>query len=252
MTDYMNPAEFANIARSERDLWWYRGMRAILFRLLDRYAANRPLRRVLEAGCGTGYLSLQLQKERGWPVVPVDIASAGLRYARDMGVERPVQGDTTKLPFADGIFDVVLSMDVLAQLPRPLEVEAAGDLARVLRRGGILVIRTSALDILRSRHSEHAFERQRFTRKRLVNLVADAGIRVLRCTYANSLLLPVAFAKFRLWEPLLHRPASSGVEPVSPWLDRALFAPLAAEAAWIGAGRNFPAGQSLILVGEKT
>ena len=31
---------------------------------------------------------------------------------------------------------------------------------------------------------------------------ASCGTRVLRCTYANSLLLPVALMKFRLWEPL--------------------------------------------------
>lgn len=247
----MNPAEFANIAKSERDFWWYRGMRDILFRLLDRYAQRHP-RRVLEAGCGTGYLSLLLQKERRWPVVPMDISPDGLRYAREMGIERPVQADTLQLPFANGTFDVVLSIDVLAHMPRPKEFDAAAELARVLAPGGLLVIRTAALDILRSRHSEFAFERQRFTRKRLINLVAGVGIRVLRCTYANSLLLPISLAKFRIWEPLLRRPASSGVEPVSPWLDNTLYAPLSAEAAWIGAGHNFAAGQSLFLVGEKT
>jgi hypothetical protein len=41
------------------------------------------------------------------------------------------------------------------------------------------------------------------------------------------------------------------LEHVAPWLDRLLFAPLAVEAAWIGAGLSFPAGQSLLLVGEK-
>ena len=38
-----------------------------------------------------------------------------------------------------------------------------------------------------------------------MELFAGAGIRVLRCTYANSLLLPVALAKFRLWEPLMRQ-----------------------------------------------
>ena len=74
---------------------------------------------------------------------------------------------------------------------------------------------------------------------------------MVRCTYANSLLLPVALAKFRLWEPLQRGPASTGVEPVAPWLDRLLYAPLAMESACLGAGVNFPAGQSLLLIGEK-
>jgi len=247
----MNPAEFANIAACERDFWWYRGMRKILLRLLDKHLAGRRLKRALEAGCGTGYLSWLLQKERRWPMIPMDIMPEGLRYARKMGVQRPVQGDATRIPFSNGIFDLVLSIDVLAHLPRGAESAAADEMARVLAPGGLIVVRTSAFDILRSRHSEFVDERQRFTGRRLKRLFEAAGFRVVRCTYANSLLMPVALAKFRLWEPLQRGPASTGLEPVAPWLDRLLYAPLAMEAAWIGAGVNFPAGQSLLLVGEK-
>ena len=247
----MNPAEFANIANCERDFWWYRGMRKILFRLLDQHLAGRCIGRALEAGCGTGYLSWLLQKERHYPLVPMDISADGLRYAREMGVERPVQGDIANLPFAAGAFDLVLSIDVLAHMPRGMELAAASEMTRVLAPGGLLVVRTSALDILRSHHAEFAHERQRFTRRRLVALFEGAGLRMRRCTYANSLLMPVALAKFRLWEPLLRGPASTGLEPVSPWLDRLLYAPLAVEAAWIGSGGSFPAGQSLLYVGEK-
>lgn len=251
LTSPMNPAEFANIANCERDFWWYRGMRKILFRMLDRRLAGRPIGRALEAGCGTGYFSWLLQKERRWPVIPMDISPDGLRYARKMGVDRPVQADATAIPFAGGAFDLVLSIDVLAHLARGAEPAAAREMFRVLAPGGLLVVRTAALDILRSRHSEFAYERQRFTRRRLVELFETAGFRVVRCTYANSLLMPVALAKFRLWEPLQRGPASTGLEPVAPWLDRLLYAPLAVEAACIGSGINFPAGQSLLLVGEK-
>jgi SAM-dependent methyltransferase len=251
MSGFMNPQEFANIARSERDFWWYRGMRSILFRMLEPVLKGRTLSRVLEAGCGTGYLSERMQRDRGWPVVPMDISGDGLRYARGMGVANAVQADIASLPFAAESFDLVISMDVIVHLPRGEEHIAARELSRVLRGGGLLVLRTSALDILRSRHSEHAFERQRFTRRRLMDMVTAAGVRVLRCSYVNSLLLPVALAKFRLWEPLLRKPPASGVEPVPPWLDQLLYSTLSLEAAWIGAGRNFPVGQSLLLIGEK-
>ena len=251
MTDYMNPAEFANIARSERCFWWYRGMRAILFRLLERQLAGRKITRVLEAGCGTGYLSYVMQHEKRWPVVPMDISAEGLAYARGMGVERAVQADTLSLPFERDSFDLVMSIDVLAHLPRPQEHDALRELVRVLRHRGLLVIRTAALDILHSRHSTFARERQRFDRHRLIDLAITSGLRVHRCTYANALLLPVALAKFRLWEPLRNARPASGVQPVPGWLDRLMYAPLAFEARWIAAGRGFPAGQSLVLIGEK-
>jgi SAM-dependent methyltransferase len=247
----MNPAEFANIANCERDFWWYRGMAKILFRLLDRYLAGRPIGRALEAGCGTGYISWRLRTERQYPMIPMDLSIEGLGYAQAMGLDRVVQADVSNLPFANSAFDLVLSLDVIAHFQRGAEIDAAREMARVLAPGGLLVVRTSALDILRSRHSEFAHERQRFTRRRLRERFQAAGFRVLRCTYANSLLMPVALAKFRLWEPLLRAPASTGLDPVAPWLDRLLYLPLAIESAWIGSGKNFAAGQSLLLVGEK-
>jgi SAM-dependent methyltransferase len=247
----MNPAEFDNIAGSESTFWWYRGMQRILFRLLDPVAGNRPYGRVLEAGCGTGYLSKLLGERYGWEMFPVDLGREGLRYAQAMNVPHPAQCDIAALPFGDGSFDMVVSMDVIVHFPRGEEDRPVAEFARVLRPGGVLAIRVSALDLLRSRHSMFAEERQRFTKKRLVELLERNGFRVMRCTYANSLLLPVAFAKFRIWEPLVRAEPGSGVAPVAPWLDRILYAPLSAEAALIGAGFDFPLGQSVIAIAEK-
>jgi hypothetical protein len=116
----------------------------------------------------------------------------------------------------------------------------------------LLALRVSALEALRSRHSDFVCERQRYTRARLQRLAEEGGIRVLRCTYINSLLTPAALLKFRLWEPLTRQPVDSGIRPPPAWLDRLLYLPLAWEAAWIGAGRDLPVGQSLLLIGEKT
>jgi SAM-dependent methyltransferase len=227
-------------------------MRRILSAVLDPLLDGRPVSRALEGGCGTGYQAMLLQSERRpWRVFPVDLGWDGLKYARNMGVTNLSQADIATLPFADGAFNLVLSLDVIVHFPRGEEERAFRELARVLAPGGLLVLRVSALDLLRSRHSQFACERQRFTRARLARQVEETGVRVLRCTYANSLLLPVALAKFRLWEPLLRKPPASGVEPVAGWLDRLLYAPLALEAAMLRAGVNFPLGQSLVLIGEK-
>ena len=247
----MNPAEFANIANSEKDFWWYRGMRTILFRMLSPHLAGRKIERALEAGCGTGYLSYLLQTEHLLPVTPVDIGWEGLRRARSMGVQRPVQANILSLPFATGSFDMALSIDVLPHLTRGEDQRGVNELSRVLAPAGLMVLRVAALNILRSRHSEFVYERQRFTKTQLLALAERAGIRVLRCTYANSLLMPIALTKFRLWEPLTRQTPSTGVELVAPWLDRILYGALSAEAVWIGAGRNLPIGQSLVLIGEK-
>lgn len=248
----MNPAEFINIARSEREFWWYRGMEQILFRLLDPFAASHRIRRVVEAGCGTGHMASRLGERYAWRVFPTDLQMEGLRYGSAGGVKRLAQADIAALPFPDGAFDIAVCLDVIVHFARGEEAKAVEELARVLVPGGLMLLRASALDILRSSHSRFTIERQRFTRARLKRLVSDHGVKVLRCTYANSLLLPVAFTKFRIIERLRKQEPQSGVQPVSPWLDTLLYRFLKFESWWIRAGWNFPLGQSLVLIGEKT
>jgi SAM-dependent methyltransferase len=184
-------------------------------------------------------------------MVPLDLGWEGLSYSRRMGLARLVQGDMTALPFAAASFPMLISMDAVVHLPRGEEHRAFAEFARVLEPRGWLAIRVSALDILRSRHAEFALERQRFTRSRLRTQLQEAGFDVLRITYCNSILFPVALFKFRVWEPLTNAPPSSGVEPVAPWLDSLLYAPLRAEASLIGAGWNLPLGQSLLAIARK-
>jgi SAM-dependent methyltransferase len=247
----MNPAEFGNIARSEENFWWFRGMRRILFPLLDRALAARPAGCALEAGCGIGYFAREFRRRYAWRIVPLDLGWEGLRHARGMGLEELVQGDAASLPFRDAAFDAVLSLDVIVHFPRGRETAPVREMARVLKPGGILAMRVAALDVLHSRHSQFAFERQRFTRRRLRALVEAAGIRVLRATYANSLLMPIALAKFRLWEPVFQRQPASGVAPIASWLNSLLSIPLRMESAIIRRGLDFPLGQSVVLLGEK-
>lgn len=247
----MNPAEFANIAKAEEDFWWYRGMREITFRMLDPIVAGRQSQNVLEVGAGTGFFSRCLERRYGWKLFPMDLGWEGLQFCRKLGVARMAQADMRLLPYGTEAFDAVVTMDVLVHIPRGEEDGPLREMARVLKPGGLLVMRVSALDALRSRHSIFAHERQRFTRGRLLNCIQPLGLKILRCTYANSLLLPVALAKFRIWEPLTRQAPASGVQKVTPLLNRLLELPLWLEAAWLGGGGAFPLGQSLFLIAEK-
>src|SRR5690242_6548307 len=114
----MNPAEFANIAISEREFWWYRGMRRILFGLLDPFLPGRTVTRLLEAGCGTGYFSAVCQERYGWKMYPLDLGWEGLQYAREMGLDRLVQADLRALPYRAGAFEMLMSLDVIVHLER--------------------------------------------------------------------------------------------------------------------------------------
>jgi ubiquinone/menaquinone biosynthesis C-methylase UbiE len=97
---------------------------------------------VLDAGCGTGFLSLELA-ERGHRVTGIDFAPAMIARARQKAAERGLAvrfepADAEQLPFAPASFDLVISRHVLWTLPHP---EAAIDeWLRVLRPGARLVV----------------------------------------------------------------------------------------------------------------
>jgi len=247
----MPPPEYANLASAEETFWWFRGMRQITFAVAGPLLNGHSSWKVLEAGCGTGYFAKCLERDRGWRVFPVDLSLEGIRYARAQGLQRALQADIGCLPFPQASFDAAVCLDVLVYAPRGQEPSLLAELHRVLVPGGLLILRAAALNALRSRHSQFVGEQQRFTRRRLAQVLTQSGFRVLRCTYANSLLLPLALFKFRLWEPLMRRPPASGLTPLPIWLNRFLFGCLRAEARWLARGRNLPLGQSLVLIAEK-
>jgi len=246
----MNPAEFKNISSAEAEMWWFAGMRGILEAWVGRLPEGK-FERVLEGGCGTGYMSQWLGRRYGWKMFPVDLDFGGLSYGKRDGVLRMAQCDISRIPYRDASFDAVVSLDVLVHFPRGEEGAALKEFHRVLKPGGKMILRVSALDILRSRHTIFLHERQRFTRERIVEAVRAAGFRVLDSSYANSLLMPVALFKFRVWEELTEQEPQSGVEVPAGWLNRLLQIPLRLEAAVLRLGWRLPIGQSIVVLAEK-
>lgn len=110
----------------------------VLWRLLGSVEGQR----VLDAGCGTGYLSRKLAVA-GADVVGVDASSAMVEVARDRAPDVDFRVDDLQVldSCPDASFDAVVSNYVLMDLP---ELSAAiAQIARVLRPGGRLVAVTS-------------------------------------------------------------------------------------------------------------
>lgn len=120
-------------------------------RSLDQYFDEHPLpvfpgARVLDAGCGTGTLTLALLRTLRVPVklTALDLSlssmAAARRYVekdrrRDQKVQF-TQGNILSLPFADESFDLILTSGVLEYVPLD---DGFTELARVIARGGHLL-----------------------------------------------------------------------------------------------------------------
>lgn len=113
-------------------------------RLLDEMLTRCPLEggsRILDLGCGTGLSSLYLAGETAAEIFAVDLwcsATDNLRRFLEWGVADrvvPIHADALELPFADGFFDHIVSVDAYHYFACNPEY-FAGKLLPLVKRGG--------------------------------------------------------------------------------------------------------------------
>ena len=99
---------------------------------------------LLDVGCGTGVFAARARaifpEVKVWGV---DLVSAMIRMGRERwrmhgGDFAPVQGDSERLPFSDGAFDVVTCANSFHHYPH--QERAVAEMRRVLKPGGRLML----------------------------------------------------------------------------------------------------------------
>lgn len=239
----------AATAVAEDRHFWFRGLRRNARVLLQRAGVAPGLSLIVDCGTGTGR-NLDWLTRFG-PAVGVDLTPLALEIGRQRG-RRIVRGSVVDLPFPSEAADLATSFDVLYCLDDADESRALREMWRVLKPGGVALINTAALDLLRGSHSALTGERRRHTPARLRAALVAAGFDVDRITFTNLCLFPPAFV-VRGLQRLTGRaatPSTSDLEvpagPVNALLDLCL----AVEARLLAAV-NLPIGTSVMAVARK-
>ncbi len=149
-----------------------------LYEFFARFVAGK---RVLDAGCGTGYGADLLSKRGAASVTGVDIDRWTIRYARRHFASATVgfeAGDIQQLRFADATFDVVTSSNALEHLTSPDAFVAES--RRVLAPDGVAVVAVppifSEADL--ERHGDIHYHRSNLTLRQWHALFAAGGFTV--------------------------------------------------------------------------
>jgi len=90
--------------------------------------------KILDAAAGEGYISMKLN-EKGFEVYPVDINPSNFKYKQLTCVKADLN---EKIPFADGFFDLAISIETIEHLENPYQFFR--ELNRVLKPSGQLII----------------------------------------------------------------------------------------------------------------
>lgn len=92
----------------------------------------KPGMRVLDVGCGKGFLVKDLMLEcPGLEAFGLDVSLYALMRCETDVVGRLHLGSAEKLPFPDGSFDCLISLNTIHNLPRPGAVRAMQEIQRL-------------------------------------------------------------------------------------------------------------------------
>lgn len=235
--------------------WWFATRTRAILAYLDRFMPQGAKARILDVGCGAGNMAHHLRHYG--TVLGVDNNARPLVVARARGLEVR-EGVADNLPYGDAEFDLVTLLDTIEHVRA--EDEAFSECRRVLKEGGKLLITGPAFMFLWSRNDELNLHQRRYTVGELKGKLERHGFKVLRISYNNFFIFPLAAGLILLRrgrkEPELASPHFDEdayqveMEPASPLVNTFL--------TWVGRletallrRTGLPFGTSLIVLAEK-
>jgi ubiquinone/menaquinone biosynthesis C-methylase UbiE len=188
----MQREEYATMFRVEETHWWYRALHRLIFQALEAELPDWREKEIADVGCGTGAILSRLgNPEKN---VGIDLAPEAISFCRQRGLDNIQQGDIHALPFPDASFDAVICSSVLYH-QWVSDVEGAiGEMHRVLRPGGTLLINVPAFPFLHSAHDEAVMTARRFRKREIRQLLQKQDFQIRRLTYWTTFLFPLAVA----------------------------------------------------------
>jgi len=239
----MEISEYKNIFENEKTHFFYVSTHNLVASLISKWVGRKELA-ILDAGCGTGGLMERLS--RFGQVVGVDYNDEAVRYARKRGLTIR-KASLTKLPFKNNHFDLVICIDVIYHRGVGDDVAATREIRRVLKPGGILILRVPANKFLLSAHDRHVHTARRYSKGELAEKIKLAGLVVRQISYVHAPLFLISLFRVGL-EKLTNRANNSSIGLVNPIINWALTLVLDVEGRLIANELGLPFGQGLIAV----
>ncbi len=167
--------------------WWFATRTRAILAVLDRYVGPGRNLDVLDVGAGAGNMIHHLSHYG--KVIGLDNNPRPIEVARKRGYDVRL-GSADDIPFENSSFDLVTLLDTVEHVPN--EEGVFGEVHRILRPGGYLLVTVPAFMWLWSYNDVLNAHQRRYTRKELEQKLFRAGFETLFSSYNNFLVFPMA------------------------------------------------------------
>lgn len=142
---------------------------------------------ILDAGCGIGLYSLTLAK-RGYTVHGIDTDEEKINRAKNLAHSLNIDIDTVsfdaanlcQLPIKAERYDRIICSDVIEHIKD--DDMAVSELARVLKKGGILVLSVpSVMSLSKKMEDQFGHARYGYSKDQLISLIERNGLKGEQC-----------------------------------------------------------------------
>lgn len=242
----MEKQAYCELFEIEKEHWWFRGRRAIIFDMISREIPEK-VSSALDIGCGTGFNNVLL-KEKVEHVTGLEMSDEVIQFTKERAPDITIiKGVFPNVP-QHGMFDLITLFDVLEHLDND-----AFALKKIhsLLAGGRVIITVPAFSVLWSEHDEMFHHKRRYTVRDLKHKLETAGFDVQRISYFNTLLfLPVLLV--RVVKKIFGlRTGASDFSLTSSWGNSVLAFLFGFERYFLRF-IDFPFGVSIVAVAKKT
>jgi len=177
LSKYLGPDEYGYMYELENYHWWFVSRRNLAVHLIKSLKISSPI--ILDAGSGTGGNLLVFS--RLGQTFGIDIAQQAIEFCMKRKLANISQCPVEKIKYGDKTFDIITCLDLLEHVPNA--VDALGELKRVLKDGGKIIITVPAFKILWIQHDEALCHFRRYEKDSLLRDLQEAGLKVEKLNY---------------------------------------------------------------------
>lgn len=185
----MHKRIYSQFFEIEDNHWWFVSRRKLVEDLLSPLVKYDKNNKGLDIGCGTGG-NLKLLKKYCFQVIGLDLSKYALKLARKKWPKyKFMHGDTNCLLnfFPQESFDLITIFNVLYHKWILDDLKVLKQVCTILKPGGYFVIIEPAFNILTRKHDFQVMGRKRYSLKECEKLLTNAGFRLIKSTYFNSI-----------------------------------------------------------------